>query len=355
MKILVISYSLAAGGAEHFAVDLCNALAVHDEVSLLVTNSDASGVNRHYLSEIDPCVNYINLGCASGHSLLALVGIQRVIKKLKPDVVHANTDLLQLLIPLLICRKVKYVHTIHSAADYYLPSIILKPLYRFLYRFRVKAVTISEQCSQSFRNLYGLRNDTTIVNGCAKPICTSDQELVKKTINEYGGSNAHVFVHIARYARQKNQSVLFEAISKIHDAFLVVVGKDYPDSLIQSQDRSQVLFVGEKKNVADYLACADFFVLSSIMEGLPISLIEAMSMGVVPVSTPAGGVKDVIRNSENGFLSTGFDAESLADAMRRAISTTIDRNGIIAEYEQKYSMKNCALGYKSLFLQLVNS
>ena len=74
-----------------------------------------------------------------------------------------------------------------------------------------------------------------------------------------------------------------------------------------------------------------------------------MSFGVVPVSTPAGGVCDVIRDGDNGFLADGFDADSLAMAIRRALSCPIDKEALVNEYRQKYAMDSCAACYQRLF------
>ena len=74
-----------------------------------------------------------------------------------------------------------------------------------------------------------------------------------------------------------------------------------------------------------------------------------MSYGVIPISTPAGGVCDVIRDGENGFLSRGFDADSLAEAMQRALDHPVSKQQIIGEYERYYSMRSCAAQYLELF------
>lgn len=348
MKILVISFSLSSGGAERFAVDLCNCLSRKHDVVFLTTDDDTVANNNYYRKELCNSVKYINLKARSGHSVSALLGIMRVIRKERPDIVHAHTDLVQLVLPSIFHGGVKYVHTIHSVAEYYLRSKLEKPLFRRMYAHRVIPVTISPVCSASYRNLYGLRNDFMILNGRSRPELSGSVELVKEQMLQFKGGKP-LFVHIARFASPKNQQVLFEAVKLAGDVRLVVIGRDYPADLQNAQDPGVVRFEGERMNVGDYLQFADFFILSSSFEGLPLSLLEAMSYGVVPVSTPAGGVCDVIRDGENGFLAQGFAAEDIALAMQRAVSTRIDRQAIIAEYERKYSIEACAARYQDLF------
>jgi glycosyltransferase involved in cell wall biosynthesis len=92
---------------------------------------------------------------------------------------------------------------------------------------------------------------------------------------------------------------------------------------------------------------ADFFVLSSDYEGLPMTMLEAMSMGVVPISTPAGGVVDVVEDDVTGYLTDSFDDEEFYRRVRQAISEKgrIPRERIRKHYEQHFSMETCAAKY----------
>lgn len=352
MKILVISFSLSSGGAERFAVDLCNSLSGKHEVVMLTTDDDSVASNAYYRKELAGSVKYINLAARSGHSAAALLGILRVIRKERPDLVHAHTDLVQLILPSIFCKGIKYVHTIHSVADYYLRSKLEKPLFRRMYARSVVPVTISPVCSLSYRKLYGLDNDLMVLNGRSRPSLSGDADSVRAEILKFKGG-LPLFIHIARYAPPKNQKVLFEAVRLAGNVRLVVIGRDFPSEVQNAQDPGMVRFEGERMNVGDYLRLADFFILSSSFEGLPLSLLEAMSYGVVPVSTPAGGVSDVIRDGENGFLAKGFTAEDLAAAIRRGIDAKVDRNAIVAEYERSFSMEACTARYEDLFETIV--
>lgn len=62
---------------------------------------------------------------------------------------------------------------------------------------------------------------------------------------------------------------------------------------------------------------ADSYYLCSIYEGKPISLIEALGVGVVPIYTPVGGIVDVIMAGENGFLARGFSVKDCCELLKR--------------------------------------
>lgn len=72
-------------------------------------------------------------------------------------------------------------------------------------------------------------------------------------------------------------------------------------------------------------------------------------MGVIPVSTPAGGVVDVIKDGVNGFLTEGFDAASLADAMKRAMKGSVSPEVVKSDFEARFSMFDCADKYRRAF------
>ena len=77
---------------------------------------------------------------------------------------------------------------------------------------------------------------------------------------------------------------------------------------------------GLQTNVLPWLSAIDIFLMTSEFEGLPIALLEAMSMQCAVVCTDAGGIKEVIRNNEDGFLVPVSDWQSAAEPISKLIS-----------------------------------
>jgi glycosyltransferase involved in cell wall biosynthesis len=75
------------------------------------------------------------------------------------------------------------------------------------------------------------------------------------------------------------------------------------------------LFLGYQEDVAPYYAAFDAMILPSINEGTPVSAIEALAAGRPVVATRVGGVPDVVREGEDGFLVDPGDVQALADAL----------------------------------------
>ena len=105
--------------------------------------------------------------------------------------------------------------------------------------------------------------------------------------------------------------------------------------------------------MSDYYLCSDAFVLTSIFEGLPISLLEALSAGVIPVCTAVGGIKNIV-TTDIGYLSEEVNTNSFlktVNAYLNASASTIQQlkhNGKEL-YKKEFSMASCALKYDALY------
>ncbi len=362
MKILQLTYSLGSGGAERFVVDLSNELSKDrfNKVVLVTMVDDTILQNRHYLSELAENVEYICLGTKSGFSWKSFIATVRIIRQLRPDIVHAHCNLLLLYFPALFLRRSKYLHTLHNLAETCLRFKFLKPINKFFYRNHIQPITISNVCQRSYEKLYKLKNAVCIPNGRTPISTTAELSFTQREISSFKITDQDkVFIHIARFHKQKNQQLLFDTFCRLYKenekVQLLVIGAGYHNmnNLFEKGACPSIHILGEKKNIGDYLSCSDFFILSSSWEGLPISLLEAMSKGVVPVCTPAGGIPDVIVDGVTGYLSTSFNSEDFYLTVKRALADAdiLDRNKIVQEYRNKYSMTGCMEDYLNIYVQ----
>ena len=114
---------------------------------------------------------------------------------------------------------------------------------------------------------------------------------------------------------------------------------------------SKIHFLGKKNNVNDYLYCADAFCLTSVYEGLPISLLEALSCGVTPICTSVGGIPDVVIDNVSGYLSINRTISGYMEAVKRFLTYPLPRKELIRYYHKHYSMAVCAKKYVNLYEQ----
>jgi glycosyltransferase involved in cell wall biosynthesis len=133
---------------------------------------------------------------------------------------------------------------------------------------------------------------------------------------------------IARLTEQKGHVYLFEALARttaLSAAHLVVVGDG---ELRQEFERrvealglsSRVHFLGARRDLGDLLNAFDLFVLPSLWEGLPLSLVLAMGAALPVVATDVAGVPEVVENGRTGLLVPAADVAALGSALGRVVT-----------------------------------
>ena len=366
MKIVQLIYSLTSGGAERFVVDLSNELATFGhEVHLVVfRNSEEENDPVHFYKHlIAEQVHYHNLNIKEGFRLSAFTTTITFIQKLKPDIVHCHLNVIPYIFPLALRRKgIKFLHTLHSIAPKTVGFSFQKKINRFFYRTnRILPITISDICLISYKDFYGLDNAAMIENGRSEVIPTQQFHVVKKEILSYkANKNTPVFIHLGKFRKEKNHQLLIDTFNRVDkkgaDFLLLIIGADFDSDegkQLQKGACDKIKFLGTKQNVNDYLLNANAFCLSSIYEGLPISLLEALSAGCVPICTPAGGIPNVITHGVTGILSDDFSDSAYYNAVMSYINSSviIDREVLIQYFKENYSINKSAILHHELYSQ----
>ncbi|RKM59625.1 glycosyltransferase family 4 protein [Butyrivibrio sp. XB500-5] len=186
----------------------------------------------------------------------------------------------------------------------------------------------------------------------------------------YIGEREKKIVMVARLNENKNQAMVMEAFKeatkdKFKDYKLVLYG-DGPDRAKQQRLAaslgidSRVEFAGNVKHVAEHIEKAYIFILASNHEGMPNSLIEAMSLGLACISTdcPCGGPKDLINDGENGLLVPVGDKDAMAQAIRKLLEDKelADRIGTeAAKIQEKCSPEVTNEMWKKYFDKIIGN
>jgi glycosyltransferase involved in cell wall biosynthesis len=134
-----------------------------------------------------------------------------------------------------------------------------------------------------------------------------------------------LFTIIARLTAQKAHAVLFDAFAStpaLAAAHLLVVGDgELRDELVRhAQTRGlagRVHFAGPRRDLGNVLAASDVFVMPSLWEGLPLSLVLSMGAGLPVVASRVAGIPEVIADDMNGLLVEPGDVGQLGTAMAR--------------------------------------
>ncbi len=360
MKIMQIIFGLSSGGAERFVVDLSNELVKEHEVVLLTLKDDNIDNNNFYLPELSKKVKYINAGIKKGLSIKEAFFLFRTIKSIRPDVVHIHLGSFFIILSILFYRKPKYIETIHNRADKITNNWLSFFLKYLIFKLGlVKVCTISDENCKSLQKTYKIKNPYLVYNGRELPLKTSKFIDVAKEIKDLKNSQEDlVFIHIGRFAEQKNQEMLvssFNYLNKIGYKFvLLIIGDGFQTQQgekLKLMACPKIHFLGIRTNIADYLLSSDGFCLSSIFEGMPISLIESFACGCIPICTPTSGSVDLIKNGVNGFLSNDFSKEEYIKAIQNFSKqfSEINKEELKMFYNNNFTISNCAQNYETIY------
>jgi glycosyltransferase involved in cell wall biosynthesis len=143
----------------------------------------------------------------------------------------------------------------------------------------------------------------------------------------------HSMVCVGRICEQKGQLLLIEAVKKLHDngltIHLVLAGdgemREEVESLIKQYHlQPSITITGwiSSDEVRDCILAAEIMVLPSFAEGLPVVIMEAMSLKRPVISTYVAGIPELIEHKKNGWLCAAGDVDALAKVMQEALATS---------------------------------
>lgn len=354
MKILEVIPSLESGGAEHFVVELTNELCHQGHTVELLTFYDVPQDNSLRL-QLEKTIRVSSLNKKKGFDLKSFYKIYQFIKIKKFDVVHAHLVAIKyLLFASFVCRNVKFVATIHSDAQFEAGKNIEKWSRKIMFRLhRCLPITISNVSEKSFERFYGIKGE--IINNGVAPYSQQNDIRLKNRVNQF------VFLHPASCQPVKNQELLLLAFNKLLDdgidAKLIWIGNN--NKYIQLFHKLEQLmnknieYKGVVNNVRDYMYSSDAVCLSSKLEGMPMTIIEAFSVGRPVLCTPVGGCNDLIQHSQNGLLSEDLSVQAYYLMLKSFVSLSSEERNALSKNAKKtfseYTIEKCAKQYLKVF------
>jgi glycosyltransferase involved in cell wall biosynthesis len=174
-----------------------------------------------------------------------------------------------------------------------------------------------------------------------------DKKIVRDKFNI--PQNAFVFATAGRLSQTKGQKFLIEAFAKakkqIPNTELLIAGTGELEDELKKQAsgagcKTSIHFLGRVNNMPEVYGAADVFVLPSIAEGLPRTLIEAMAAGVICIGSNTGGIPEILDNGKFGFLVAPKDSNTLCEAMLKTAGISSDEKIKIISSARKHIQEN---------------
>ncbi|MGV3499700.1 MAG: TIGR03088 family PEP-CTERM/XrtA system glycosyltransferase [Hydrogenophaga sp.] len=331
LRIVHVVHRFDVGGLENVIVQLVNRLPAerfeHVVLSLTTVGDFARRVDR-------PDVRFIALDKPEGHAIGLYPRIWRLLRELRPDVLHTcNLAPLEIVPVAWLAGVPLRVHVEHGW-DAHDPQG-LNAKYRWLRRayrpFVSRWVAVSADLDRYLRNAVGVpevrRN--LIGNGVDTRAFRPDSDG-RPADCPWHPDEHWVVGTVGRMMTVKNQPLLARAFARLlaqrpelaARARLVMVG-DGPlraevERVLASAGISALAWLpGARSDVASMLRCFDAFVLPSQAEGTSCTLQEAMATGRAVVATSVGGTPDLVRNGVDGLLVPSDDEAAMAEALGR--------------------------------------
>jgi glycosyltransferase involved in cell wall biosynthesis len=260
----------------------------------------------------------------------------RLFRSRRFDVVHTHMYKAALIgaAAAAVARVPVVVNTAHNLGFLALPNAGLRALFwlydRLLFAATMDAViTVSNRIRQQVvgSGLVPDEKAVAIQNGIdlGPFLATGDQSESLRA--EFGcGPEDVLIVTVGRLVWFKGLDILLDAIPSIaaptgRAKFVIVGDGPLRKPLLEQVTRlslgDRVQFTGERRDVPAVLAAADVFVLPSVSEGLPISILEAMAAAVPVIATDVGGVPELVMDGETGVLVPARNKDALARAISR--------------------------------------
>ena len=193
----------------------------------------------------------------------------------------------------------------------------------------------------------------------------STQQTLDQSIIDFC-SKGFTIGSIGRLSTEKGYKYLIEAfallVKKGIDARLIIIGegyeRDYLEGLVaQFEVTDRVMLPGYREDAKQYLSYFNVFVISSLTEGLPITLLEAMHARVPVVATEVGSIRDVLQNGKAGILIQPCSAEAIAQTTERLFHGEKLFNTLTASAYHRvttcYSSKAMAMEYLNVYNRFI--
>lgn len=333
-----------------FNISFCTLIEPHSEMIKRIQNQN---------------ISWYTLKKRDGVDLTIPLKLAYIIKKEKVDLINSHDvgSTLYAAIAAMMGKNRKIIHTDHS-------QILTKKKYFKIIRYILKnsvsfTITVSNDLKDYFINKVGIEHHKieTIPNGIDTDKFKRST-MSQKIKNELNLRNKdYIIGSVGRLTEQKGYEYLLKAIHIVlkdkENIRLIIAGDGELKSNLEKlanelKIRDKVVFAGNRQDIPDLLKIFDVFVLSSLWEGQPMSIIEAMAAEKPIIVTNVGGNKEILGHGEYGVLVEPRNSEALAHAIRKLfedkvlamkiakqaasiVDLRLSRNIMTARYEQIFS------------------
>lgn len=350
-RILHVITLSSVGGAQSVVVNLANAQCKENDVYVLSSSSCEAW------KALDPEVHVLVI--KEIRKEIGLRDIMVFLKllwwrfKLKPDVIQLHSSKMGMFGRLVFPRK-KTIYTVHGFDSMRVANRKLLFIEKLL-KNRCRFIVGVSKYDEVGLNEEGItKNVTYVYNGVkdfSNDIPSEQNQALLSQMTELKSKYKGLIISIARDDTQKKIDLFLDIAKQMPEYAFVWVGnsQDHPKT-------GNVLLMGQIPMGYQLLAASDIFILCSNYEGLPMSIIEALSFSKPVVSSKVGGVTEIL-NGKNGF-AVDNNVEDFTKAIRKILDSdevyqSFSKNAR-KTYEDDFVLDKMVEGYDDLYATIVS-
>lgn len=365
MRVLKIIHTTGHGGAENIFRWLAQGLIKRELDVIVAIPARLKNVKEYWIgpaiTELSiPHIEFEN----NGNSIRFYNELCKTIRKVAPDVVHSHL-LDSNFYSALACKRSGFPHVCTEHGDIVLKNDLKTRLkFKILNAVSNSIVCVSEQLKRQASKISLMPSKLEVIyNGILFPEKFQSTFRSEFDIPE----DAIVIGSVGNLYPVKGQKFLIRAfgcfLQTCSDAYLVLVGRGQEENFLKKlasqneipQDR--IIFTGFRKDIDNILNGLDIYVQPSLSEGLPVAILEAISLNIPIIATAVGGVSEVLEKSQCGILVTPSSSEEIYFALKEIEQKKthhLDKavNGSII-VRDKFSVERMCSDYIQLYQRLI--
>jgi L-malate glycosyltransferase len=352
MKIVHVVDSMEVGGAETLVSQLCRLQREQGHDVAVYAVSALGALGEQLRTEGFTVLSNIGL-----HLTDSMRNLHRLFRESRPDVVHIHNPT-PTIYGSLSARRAGVASIISTRHSLVAPphDKVAEFKYSLAARFCDWIVGICDATTDNVKNLDTVpeRKITRVYNGVAP--------LRRPATNELPRKSGFTLVFVGRLQPVKNLSLLLNAVKialgTSSDLRLWIVGDGSERQSLENlasvlHISDKVTFWGQQLDIAPFVSAADTFIMSSKSEGLPLSLLQAMSLGLPAIVPEVGGMPEVVRLANSGYVVPANAPDAMAAAILRMADSVSERQQFSrnakAEFHARFSLQSMADAYMNLY------
>ena len=291
------------------------------------------------------------------------IKLKKIVNEIKPDVIHAHC-FRSILFSALALNKYKKISTIHCDYKIYFQMFygkLLGYIMHLLMSYSLSKMNKNICCSKELKNILNIKNKKIIFDYVDNGI---DTDFFKPTRNKIKlrkklnlPTEKKIFIWCGNMTEVKFPMILAKAIKELKNPNLYYIFCGSRGPLLEIckkelENNKNVLFTGYVNNIKDYLQASDFFISTSLSEGLPNGVLEALACGLPCILSDIPQHKYILENTENvGLFFETKNMEYLKEKINEILKIDygLYSQNAISLIQNKFSSKLMSNRYQKYY------